>query len=68
MRKLAYAFVAATALVGAAPVMAAVAPVGAVPAAGDSALETVQYRWRGQSYCFYPGGWHGPGWYRCGWR
>jgi hypothetical protein len=26
--------------------------------------------WGGSRYCFYPRGWHGPGWYRCGfaWR
>lgn len=33
-------------------------------------LETVQYFWGGRRYCWYPGGWHGPGWYWCGyaWR
>src|SRR5579872_4282237 len=22
--------------------------------------------WGGHNYCWYPGGWHGPGWYWCG--
>ena len=35
---------------------------------GDSALpiEKAQYYWGGQTYCWYPGGWRGPGWYWCG--
>ncbi|MDB5734072.1 MAG: uncharacterized protein JWP16_334 [Alphaproteobacteria bacterium] len=24
--------------------------------------------WGGHRYCWYDGGWHGPGYYRCGWR
>ena len=33
-------------------------------------LEQAQYLWAGRNYCWYPGGWHGPGWYWCGyaWR
>lgn len=31
-------------------------------------LENVDYVWRGKRYCFYDDGWHGPGWYRCGYR
>ncbi len=30
------------------------------------APETVQYMWHGRRHCFYPDGWHGPGWYWCG--
>jgi hypothetical protein len=32
--------------------------------------ETVQFIWNGRRYCWYPGGWRGPGWYWCGyaWR
>jgi hypothetical protein len=29
-------------------------------------LDTVQYAWGGRNYCFYDGGWRGPGWYWCG--
>jgi hypothetical protein len=37
---------------------------------GLAAIEKTQYAWGGQNYCWYPGGWHGPGWYWCGyaWR
>ena len=71
MRKLALALCAATALVGvnATSRSAMAAPVaGAIPSLPDSGVEQAQYRWHGQDYCFYPGGWHGPGWYRCGWQ
>jgi hypothetical protein len=39
-------------------------------AAGQQPIETVQYVWGGRNYCWYPGGWRGPGWYWCGyaWR
>jgi hypothetical protein len=32
----------------------------------SSLIEQVQMRWHGARYCWYPRGWHGPGWYRCG--
>jgi hypothetical protein len=39
---------------------------------GDVAptFQDAQYVWAGRSYCWYPGGWHGPGYYWCGysWR
>jgi hypothetical protein len=31
-------------------------------------VENVDYVWRGKRYCFYDDGWHGPGWYWCGYR
>lgn len=36
----------------------------------SSPVETVQFFWGGQRYCWYDFGWQGPGWYRCGfaWR
>ena len=39
-----------------------------IPAvAGEiSAVEQAQFVWGGRDYCFYPDGWHGPGWYWCG--
>jgi hypothetical protein len=36
--------------------------------AGIDTVENAQYVYGGRSYCFYPTGWHGPGWYRCGYR
>jgi hypothetical protein len=35
-----------------------------------ASAETVQFIWNGRRYCWYPGGWRGPGWYWCGyaWR
>lgn len=36
----------------------------------SAALERVQYFYGGRRYCWYAGGWHGPGYYWCGyaWR
>ena len=34
----------------------------------QSLIEQVSYRWAGREYCFYDDGWHGPGWYWCGYR
>jgi hypothetical protein len=33
-------------------------------------VEKAQWAWGGRRFCFYPTGWHGPGWYWCGyaWR
>lgn len=31
-----------------------------------SNIEHVQFFFGGRNYCFYPDGWHGPGWYWCG--
>ena len=33
-------------------------------------LQKVQFFWGGHQYCWYDGGWRGPGWYWCGysWR
>jgi hypothetical protein len=43
---------------------------GVVGASAGSAqllpLEHVQFFFGGQNYCFYPDGWHGPGFYWCG--
>lgn len=48
---------------------AAVAPNGLRAAADELAvIDTVQFTWRGRPYCWYPTGWRGPGWYRCGFR
>jgi hypothetical protein len=29
-------------------------------------VQKTQFFWGGQNYCWYPVGWHGPGWYWCG--
>jgi hypothetical protein len=42
-----------------------------VRAAADSIALTDHvaiYVYEGRRFCFYPDGWHGPGWYRCGFR
>jgi len=43
------------------------APAG-IGATADTlnVVDHVQYAWRGHNYCWYPLGWHGPGWYWCG--
>jgi hypothetical protein len=29
-------------------------------------MEAIQYMYGGRRHCWYPAGWHGPGWYWCG--
>jgi hypothetical protein len=59
-------------------VVFAQAPATAAPISGaspitrgiDSPYQDVRLRvfiYRHHRYCFYFDGWHGPGWYRCGW-
>jgi hypothetical protein len=45
---------------------AAAAVIGT--AAMPNKAEAQVYVYEGARYCFYPDGWHGPGWYRCGYR
>src|SRR6267142_1109012 len=49
---------------GAAMPSAATGMRAAVESIGD--VESVQYVLGGRRYCWYETGWHGPGWYRCG--
>ena len=66
----------AAALAGAtAPLSSAqAAPARLIYAVGNAAeqpnLEQVQYFYGGENYCWYDGGWRGPGFYWCGyaWR
>ena len=48
------------------------APAGASSgfqsALGEGLVENVQYIYGGRNYCWYDDGWHGPGWYWCGYR
>jgi hypothetical protein len=43
-------------------------PLAGVGQAADglSAVERTQYFYGGRNYCWYPNGWHGPGFYWCG--
>jgi len=72
MRNLVLGVAAATLLLTASAVS-----VEAVPASlsdgvyrGNTApiLQSVQYFWGGRHYCWYDDGWHGPGYYWCGYR
>jgi hypothetical protein len=40
----------------------------AVAADAVALTESVQYVYGGRRHCWYPDGWHGPGWYWCGYR
>jgi hypothetical protein len=67
MRKLALILLATSALVvgGSAYAM----PIGSVKPASDAVSpieKSAVYIVEGNRYCFYFDGWHGPGWYRCG--
>ena len=47
-------------------------PLGGLGQAADglSTVEKTQFYYSGRDYCWYPDGWHGPGFYWCGyaWR
>jgi hypothetical protein len=46
---------------------ATITSTGLRPAADTLAVvDHVQFRYGGHRHCWYPGGWHGPGWYWCG--
>jgi hypothetical protein len=76
MRSLFLAATAAASLVGGALAGAAQAEqsprlIFGVDRNGETpALDKVQYIYGGQNYCWYTGGWQGPGFYQCGfaWR
>ena len=46
------------------------APVAHLDGFVPSMVQDAQYFWAGRRYCWYPDGWHGPGYYWCGyaWR
>jgi hypothetical protein len=60
----------ALAFAGAGSFSAAAAPVAGVSHPAASMVEQAQFYWNDHQYCFYEDGWHGPGWYMCGyaWR
>ncbi|MDB5479814.1 MAG: hypothetical protein JWO83_867 [Caulobacteraceae bacterium] len=77
MSKPLVALALATSLVGSSAVVAQAQPLpqtglifGVDRASDRPALDPVQFVWAGRNYCWYDGGWHGPGWYWCGnpWR
>ena len=74
MRIVLIAAAAAMAVGVATPVKALTLPGGGGLAGAAEAVDIVDnaqvFVYRGRAYCFYPSGWHGPGWYRCGfaWR
>ena len=72
MRMMALA-VAAGAVLAATPASAGSFPVNTLSGIETGVVDTVAVRvyvHEGRRYCFYFDGWHGPGWYRCGfaWR
>jgi hypothetical protein len=72
MRKLFFAVATAAALVTSSSLMsgqaAAAGPSHAIRAAVDdlNMMENAQYIVEGRQHCWYRNGWHGPGWYWCG--
>lgn len=74
MRKEASRLAAALAVVGGLLTIGAVGTAEAAPLTGDIKLPTAtdmlvqktQFYWQDREYCWYPGGWRGPGWYWCG--
>ena len=72
MRKFAVAIAAATASVFVGASASAMPFNRGVGEAADrvSAVEKTQFVYLGRNYCWYPDGWHGPGFYWCGyaWR
>lgn len=76
MRDLVFAITAATALAASSalmsePLHAATqgASYGVRTAAGDlSMTQNAQFIYEGRRHCYYRNGWHGPGWYWCGYN
>lgn len=77
MRKLTLALATAASLIGGSATVGAAqaqpAPQlfsGVYDPGAPPALESVQWFWGGRNYCWYDGGWRGPGYYWCGyaWR
>ena len=71
MRKLRLTLITATALIAGGSSMVLAAPVGnpdgiRVATEELNLIEHAQYVWGGRNYCWYVDGWHGTGWYRCG--
>lgn len=72
MRTSALALIAAVAMAAGATLSgtAQATPAGPLGTAADElgVVAQAQYIYGGHNYCFYIDGWHGPGWYWCGYR
>jgi hypothetical protein len=71
MRKLLIALSASTALIGGAmisglPATAAPGSILGIPAVTEGLVQKAAYVFEGRRHCWYARGWHGPGWYWCG--
>ena len=66
LRRLAFAFCAASPLAGSAQAGLADSALVALPPHPLLPLETAQFVYNGRQYCWYEDGWRGPGWYWCG--
>ena len=70
MKNLTLSLLTAALLAGGASVGGAqAAPLGGnehVSFAAQALVEKTQFYYGGREYCWYPGGWHGPGYYWCG--
>ncbi|HTX51013.1 MAG TPA: hypothetical protein VME40_16690 [Caulobacteraceae bacterium] len=53
-------------LVSDADAPAATLSTGVYDSATPVVAQPTAYFWGGRNYCWYDGGWHGPGWYWCG--
>lgn len=61
------ALVLGSALAGGSVQAAVIGPeVIGTPTGVDALIQPVQFRYGDRDYCWYPDGWHGPGWYWCG--
>jgi hypothetical protein len=68
MRKSLMAIAAAALAASSFAIKAEAMPLGGLGSAADTlaAVEKSQYFYGGRNYCWYPDGWHGPGFYWCG--
>src|SRR2546423_5760249 len=68
MRRSLLAMAAVTLAAGTFTIKAEAMPLGGLGSAADSLglVEQTQYFYGGRDYCWYPDGWHGPGFYWCG--
>src|SRR5437868_1052405 len=68
MRKSLFAIAALTLAASTFTIKADAMPLGGLGSAADSLgiVEKSQFFYGGRDYCWYPDGWHGPGFYWCG--
>jgi hypothetical protein len=68
MRKSLMAIATVTLAASSFAIKAEAMPLGGLGTAADTliAVEKSQFFYGGRNYCWYPDGWHGPGFYWCG--